>query len=327
MRRRDFTAGVGAMLLAARPAPAQQPAGRVMRVGRLSPVSARGDLPFLDALKAGLRDLGWVEGRNVVFSVRHADGDFGRLRALAGELTAEKVDVIVAGSSHGGIAARTATRSIPVVVVTTGDPIAAGLVESLARPGGNLTGVTALGQELGAKRLELLKEIVPHARRIAVLTNPDSPDTGHFAQPAQRAAAALGVTLEVLEARQPGELDAAFSAMRRAEADALMLVGDIMLITNRWRIVELAARHRLPAIYFDREFVSAGGLVFYGAGLPAMYRHAATHVDKILRGANPADLPMEQPTRFELVVSLRAARTIGLAIPPSVLVRADEVIE
>jgi putative ABC transport system substrate-binding protein len=327
MRRRDFTAGLGAMLLAPRPAPAQQPAGRVMRVGRLSPQSASGDAPFLAALKAGLRELGWVEGQNVGFEVRSAEGHHGRLPDLAGSLVAEKVDVIVAGANVGGLAAKNATRSIPIVVVTTGDPIAGGLVASLARPGGNVTGVTALGQELGAKRLEVLKEIVPNARRVAVLANPNSPDTIQFAQPARLAAAALEIELQLLEVSRPDDLDAAFAAMARATADALLVVADIMFITHRRQIADLAGKHRLPAIYFEREFVRAGGLMFYGAGLPAMYRHAAMHVDKILRGAKPGDLPMEQPTRFELVINLKAAKSLGLAIPPSVLIRADELIE
>ncbi len=212
-------------------------------------------------------------------------------------------------------------------MVTTGDPIAGGLIDSLARPGGNVTGVTAIAQELSAKRLELLKEAVPNIGRVAVLANPDSPYTALFLKDAGRAAQSMGVELQILEARTPREFDAAFTAMGGGSVQALMVLADIMFNTEHARIVELAAKSRLPAVYWERTYVSAGGLMFYGAGLSDMYGHAATHVDKILRGAKPADLPVEQPTKFELVVNLKTAKTIGIEIPQSILLRADEVIE
>jgi putative tryptophan/tyrosine transport system substrate-binding protein len=304
-----------------------QPAGKVARVGRLSPISASVDAPLLAAFRQGLRDLGWVEGQNITIESRFADGRIDRLPALASELVRLKADVIVAGSSTGGLVARRATAIVPIVVVTTGDPVASGLVGSLARPEGNLTGVTALAQELGAKELELLTRAVPGARRVAVLSNPAYPGTPQTVREVEGAARALGVQLRVLEVRDPRELEAAFATMISEHANALMVLTDPMFVTHRERIVALAAERRLPAIYAIRQYVDAGGLMFYGASLVDMYRRSAGHVDKILKGAKPADLPIEQANRFELVINLRAARALGLTIPPSLLLRADQVIE
>ena len=327
MRRRDFikviVSSVAAWPLGAR---AQQPK-QVRRIGFLSPQSVSSAAPLLAALRQGLRDLGWIEGQNIVLELRYADGGFDRLPEVAAELVHQNVDVIVAGSNPGALAAKQATSTIPIVMVTTGDPVAGGLVESLARPGANVTGVTTIAQELSAKRLELLKEAVPSVRRVAVLTNPDSPYTALFAKDAATAAQSVGVELQILQAHSPGEFDAAFAAMRSGNAQALMVVADIMFNTQHARIVELAAKSRLPAVYWERTYVAAGGLMFYGSSIPDMYRHAAVYVDRILKGAKPGDLPVEQPRKFDMVISLKTAKALGLTIPGSLRLRADRLIE
>ena len=301
--------------------------GNPARIGRLSPLSAETDAPNLAGIRKGLRELGWVEGRHFVLESRFANGHLDRLPALAAELVERRVDVIITGSTPGARAAKRATRSIPIVMVTTGDPVAGGLVASLARPGGNVTGVTALGQALNMKRLELIKEAVPGVTRVAVLTNPLSPYTPPFLKAREGAARALGLALPVLEAREPGHLEKAFAAVGPERASALMVLADVMFITHRQRIVELAARTRVPAVYGEREFVDAGGLMFYGASLADMYGDAAGYVDRILKGARPADLPVGQPTRLELVINLKTANTLGLALPSSVLARADRLVQ
>jgi putative ABC transport system substrate-binding protein len=237
------------------------------------------------------------------------------------------VDVILAGSVPGALAAKNATATIPVVMVATGDPIGSGLVVNLARPAGNLTGVTGLGQELNAKRLEVLKGAVQRLSRVAVLMNPTSAYTGPFLKEREGLARDLGVRLRVLEVDGPDGLKTAFATMARERAGALMVLTDIMFITHRRTIVELAARHRLPAVYGEREYVNDGGLMCYGANLEEMYRRAAFYVDRILKGVRPADLPIEQPTKFDLVINLKTARALGLTIPPSLLQRADQMIE
>ncbi len=315
------------LLLAAPLAAEAQPAGRVARIGRLSPLSAEADAPNLAAFRHGLRDLGWVEGRDFAIEARFADGKPDRLPQLAAELVRQPVDIILVGSTPGALAAKRATSTIPIVMVTTGDPIGGGLVASLARPGGNLTGVTALGQALAAKRLELLKEVVPGVTHVTVLANPASPNTRPFLAERERVARALGVQLHVREASDPAEIEKAIAAMTAERAGALMVLPDAMFITHRRRIVELAARSRLPAVYPEREFVGAGGLMFYGASLVDMYGRAAGYADRILKGAKPADLPVEQPTKLELVINLKTAKALGLTIPSSVLARADEVIQ
>jgi putative ABC transport system substrate-binding protein len=282
---------------------------------------------MLEGLRQGLGSLGWIEGRNLAFELRFAEGRFDRLPQLAVDLVRESADVLVTGSHPGALAAKAATTTIPIVMVTTGDPVRDGLVASLARPGGNITGVTALGQALNAKRLEILKEAMPGVKRVAVLTNPASPYSEPFLQEREAAAKTLGLEVRVLEAREPDDLDEAFEGMIKGGAGALMVLADVMFLTHRRRIVELSLFHRLPSIYGERSSVYAGGLMFYGASLPDMYRRAATYVDKILRGAKPADLPIEQPTAFELAINLKTAKALGLEIPPTLLARADEVIE
>lgn len=325
MRRRAFVLGGVGVLAATLPVGAQPP--RVIRIGRLSPLTPTTEAPFMDAFRKGLQELGWIEGQHYTIEFRFAEGQIERLPGLAASLVREHVDVILTGSNPGALAAKNATTTIPVVMVTTGDPIGGGLVASLARPGGNVTGVTALGQALNAKRLEVLRQAVPGLRRVAVLTNPGSPYTKSFLAERERVARELGLELPVIEAREPGELEPAFAAITRGRAGAVMVLTDVMFVTHRRTIVELAGRHRLPAVYGEREFVDAGGLLFYGASLVGMYRRAAFYVDRIAKGARPADLPVEQPTRLELVINLRTARALSLTLPPAFLLRADQVIE
>jgi putative ABC transport system substrate-binding protein len=304
IRKMVYLLALGAAFGIARDAEAQ--GQKTVRVGRLSPISAETDVANLAAFRGRMRELGWVEGRNFSVVARFADGRATRLPELAAELVRERVDIILAGSSPGVLAAQRATSTIPIVMVTTGDPVADGIVKSLARPGANVTGVTAIGQALNTKRLELIKEAVPGARRVGVIMNPEAFYTPRLLEDRQRAARSLA---------------------RSDRMDALLVQTTAFFITHRKRIVELAARSRVPAVYGEREFVDAGGLMFYGAGLGDMYRDAAVYVDKILKGAKPADLPIEQPSKLELVINLKAARALGITIPPSVLARADRIVE
>ncbi len=311
-------------------ADAQQP-GKVYRIGMLgiSP-EVPTTRPLLDAFRQGLRDLGYVDGKNIVIEYRWAQGRVERFPELAAELARLKVDVIVAGPTPAGLAAKHVTTTIPIVVVVMADPVRDGLVQSLARPGGNVTGLTFLAPELVPKRLQLLKEAIPGVSRVAAFWHP-----GVYGERTMRdmvnetevAARTLGVQLQFLEARSPNDFDRAFSAMTRERADALIVLPSPMLYGEHKRIVDLAAKHRLPAIYPFREAVDAGGLMAYGANILDLFRRAATFVDKILKGAKPADLPVEQPTKFELVINLKTANALGLTIPQSVLIRADEVIQ
>ena len=283
-----------------------------------------------EAFRQGLRDLGYVEGRNLVIEYRDAEGKVERLPALAAELVALKVDVIVASGTLAALAAKQATRTLPIVFSPAADPVASGLVTSLARPGGNVTGLSLLNSELVGKWLEQLKQAIPGVSRVAVLWQP-----GAFGERTEKdmlkgaevAARALGVQLQFVEARGPEDFDRAFSDMTRARAGALTVLGSTMFVSERRRLVDLAAKNRLPAVYNVREFVDAGGLMSYGPNLADLFRRAATYVDKILKGAKPGDLPVEQPTKFELVINLKTAKALGLTIPQSVLVRADEVIQ
>jgi putative ABC transport system substrate-binding protein len=283
-----------------------------------------------EAFRQGLRDLGYVVGSNVVIEYRDAAGKADRFPALAAELVALQVDVIVtAGSTPSALAAKRATRTIPVVFVATGDPVGSGLVTSLARPGGNITGPSSLTPALAGKCLELLKQTVPGVSRVAVLWQPGGMgerSEKDMLQGAEVAAQALGVRLHFAEAKGPADFDRVFSEMTGARASALTVLPSVVFSAERRHLVELAAKNRLPAVYPWREAVDAGGLMSYGPNNADLFRRAATYVDKILKGAKPADLPVEQPTKFELVVNLKAAKALGLTIPPSVLVRADEII-
>jgi putative ABC transport system substrate-binding protein len=249
-----------------------------------------------------------------------------QLRGIAAELVALKIDVMVVGSTPAAIATKKATDAIPIVIVTTGDPVASGLVGSLARPGGNITGLTALGQELGGKRLEVLKEASPKISRVAILSNPLNPDSRLSLHGVDVAARVLGLQLRIQEVSDPNELEKAFKAIANGGAEALMVLADPMFISERQRIAALSVKSRLPTMYGHTEYMDAGGLMFYGASLADMWRRAAIFVDKILKGAKPADLPVEQPTKFELIINLKAAKQINLTIPPHVLARANRVI-
>jgi putative ABC transport system substrate-binding protein len=311
-------------LVAPLAAHAQQPA-KVPRIGILT--LAPSMAPTFEAFRQGLRELGYVEGQNVALEYRFAQGRADRLPALAAELVQMKVEVIVIQSTQAALAAKQATQTIPIVMAQGGDPVAAGLVASLARPGGNVTGLSLQLSELSGKRLQLLKEVAPKSTLVAVIRNVTHPNAAGFWEETEAAARSLNLRLQSVEVRSPADLDAAFKAVARARPSALITIADNMLVDNRTRVVQFAAKSRLPAIYPDREFAEAGGLMTYGPSTASNWRRAATFVDKILKGAKPADLPVEQPTRFELVVNLKTAKALGLTIPPSILVRADQVIQ
>jgi putative ABC transport system substrate-binding protein len=317
-------------LLAAPLAAEAQQAAKIARIGLLvTNLAASPHLP--EAFRQGLRDLGYVEGRNLVIEYRDAEGKVDRLPALAAELVALKVDVIVTGGGTiAALAAKQATRTLPTVFASVGDPVTSGLVTSLARPGGNVTGLSNVAPELVGKRLELITQAVPGVSRVAVLRLPGAlgeRTAKDMLTGTEVAARALGVRLQVVEARGPADIDRAFSDMTGARAGALTVLPSNMFLREHRRLVDLAAKNRLPAVYFLREFVDAGGLMAYGPNVADLYRRAATYVDKILKGAKPADLPVEQPTKFELVINLKTAKALGLMIPQSVLARADHIVE
>jgi putative ABC transport system substrate-binding protein len=312
------------MLAAPRAADAQQ-ARKVYTVGMLEPFSATENAASLDAFRRGLRELGYVEGRNLVIEYRSADGRNERFLELAATLVRAKVDVIVTRGTPAVLAAKNATRTIPIVMAASGDPLGTDVVASLARPGGNVTGLSGFVKELEAKRVELLKEMVPRVARIAVLLNSSSPLAPGLWKEIEAAARLQGVKAELLDARRPEDLGPALDTAIGLRVDALLVAQD--MIPNRRRIPDLAAKHRLPAMYISRILIEAGGLISYGVNHPDLYRRAAIYVDKILKGAQPADLPVEQPSQFELVINLKTAKALGLTIPPSLLARADQVIE
>jgi putative ABC transport system substrate-binding protein len=282
--------------------------------------------PSLEAFRQGLREFGYVEDQNFVIEYRFAEGRDDRLADLAAELVRLKVDVIVAGGTTATRAAHHATRTIPTVMAGTGDPVGEGFIASLAHPGGNTTGLSLLSAELPGKRLELLKETVPQSMRVAVLANPANARYASVVHNLTVAARALGLHLHIVELRRPDELDAAFAAMTRAGADALIVIAEPALMDSlRGRVVDFAAKSRLPAMYSWRDYVDAGGLMSYGPSLPGIYQRAATYMDKILKGANPADLPVEQSIKFELIINLKAAKAIGLTIPSTILFQANVI--
>ena len=305
---------------------AQEP-GKAPRVGFLGPRSRTDGQPFVAAFLQGLRELGWVEGQNIVIEYRFAEGRLERLPDLAAELVRLKVDAILATSTPPAVAAKNATRTIPIVMATSADPVGSGLVASLARPGGNVTGLSfSVGLDVVGKELELLKETVPNVRRVAVLSNPGNPGNVLALGTVKTTARSLGVQLQILEARGPNEFEAAFAEMARERAGALLVMPDAVFGFHRVPLQDLVAKSRLPAMYGLREHTEAGGLMSFAVDLRDGLRRSATYVDKILKGARPADLPIEQPTKFELVINLKTAKALGLTIPPSVLVRAAEVI-
>ena len=328
--RRAFLGIVAGGLLAA-PLAAEGQEAKVPRIGHLNTNLATNP-HLLEAFRQGLRDLGYVEGRNLLIEYRDAQGKVERLPALAAELVALKVDVIVAaaGGTVVALAAKQATKDLPIVFIAVGDPVTSGLVTSLARPGGNVTGLSLLFPELVGKWLELLRQTVPGVSRVAVLWQPGAaPERSEkvLLKEADVAARALGVRLQVVEVRGPADVDRAFSDMIRAGASALTVPSTPMFASERRRLADLAAKNRLPTVFSFRDYVDAGGLMSYGPDLPDLFRRAATYVDKLLKGGKPADLPVEQPTKFELVINLKTAKALGLTIPPPLLQRADQVIE
>jgi putative ABC transport system substrate-binding protein len=323
MNRRAFIGTLAGGLLTAPLAAGAQQAGKVYRIGYL------GSQLFesFNAFRTGLRELGWVEGRNLAIEYRLTEGRNERYSAAAAELAGLKVDLIVTTNSPGTRAAKEATATIPIVMIGPGDPVGAGFVESLARPGGNITGIASLGSEFAPKFLQLLKEAIPGVSRVVVLSNPTNPGNAPAVKAAQAAGPALGIRVQVVEVTAPADFDQAFSAMLKERAEALLVGPEPLFIAQRRSLIDFAAAHRLPAVYGSRAFVDEGGLMSYGASDPGLYRRGATYVDKILRGAKPGDLPVEQPTKFDLIINLRTAKVLGLTIPPSLLQRADQVIE
>jgi putative tryptophan/tyrosine transport system substrate-binding protein len=324
MDRREFLGALAGRLLAAQAAEAQQTA-KVYHIGMLERTPATINAANLDGFRQGLRELGYVEGKNLVIEYRSADGHDERFPILATELVRLKPDLILTRGTPAALAAKNATVTIPVVILGIGDPVRQGVVASLAHPGGNITGLSAVVTELYAKRVQLLRDLIPRAARIAALFNMSNPAIPAQWKEVEMATRSLGLRSQLLDVRKPEDLAPAFDAAIKHRADALIVGLETLTLTNQHVIVDLAARHRLPAMYASTEF--AGGLVAYGGRYPDQYRLAASFADKIFKGAKPADLPVEQPTKFELVINLRTAKALGLTVPPSVLGRADEVIE
>jgi ABC-type uncharacterized transport system substrate-binding protein len=315
-------------LLTALPAADAQQRGKVPRIGVLLPGSPTPEYERrLDAFRQGLRELGYSDMQNILLEYRWAHAQYEHMADLVAELLSLKVDVLVIDSTRAGLAAKSATSTIPIVLAVVGDPVGTGLVESLARPGGNITGMTLIAPELSAKRLELLKDMVPTAARVAVLLNPDNPQAMLHWRDTEVAAPKLRVQLQAVEVRRATDFERACSTVADWRPDALLVIEDPTLLPARQtEIVDCAARHRLPTMTGYRSLVDAGGLMSYGASFPDMFRRAATFVAKILGGAKPSDLPVEQPTKFELVINLKTAHALGLTIPPTLLILADEVI-
>ena len=326
MRRREFVTLIcGSAIAWPLDARAQASISKLYRLGILQPGAS--PEPLVDAIRQRLQELGYSEGRNIAFEYRWAEGKLDRLTELAKELVDLKVDVITTLSTPAAIAARKVTTTIPIVFAGVGDPVGSGVVPSLSRPGGNITGISLLATELSGKRLELLEEIVPNASRVAMLWNDTNPGMVLRAHEAQDAADKLGVTLLSMGVHDLISFDSAFAAIESGQTNAMLTLVDPFTREHRQRIVDFAARRRLPAIYESREFVDAGGLVSYGPSLVVLERRAADYVDMIFKGKNPADLPVEQPTRFEMVIDMKTVKALGLTIPQSVILRADEMIE
>ena len=329
MNRRAFLCGLtlGTLSRSLAAEAQEYKAGKVARIGLLSQGSPTSGQHIREAFRQGLREVGYVDGQNIVIEYRYAEGKAERLPDLAAELLRLKVDVIVAGGTLAPLAAKHATGTIPIVMSAAGDPVGTGLVPSLAKPGGNVTGLSNFSADLTAKRLQLLKEILPGVSRVAVLWNGANPIAALLMRETEAAARTLGLQVQSLEVRGPDDFENALPAAIRGGAGALIVVEDPLTFQYRMRIADFAARNRLPAIDGYREYAEAGALMAYGANLADLYRRAATYVDKILKGAKPADLPVEQPTKFELVINIKTAKALGLTIPPSLLLRADQVIE
>jgi putative ABC transport system substrate-binding protein len=317
------------LLVAPPAAVAAQPPEKIPRVGYLSPGSSADParLRRFEAFRQGLRELGYVDGQTIALEPRWAEGHYERYPALAADLVRVQVDVIVAVGGAATKAAQHATRTIPIVMSVVIDPVGSGLVPNLAHPGGNVTGLSMMAPDLVGKQLEVLKEVVPTVSRVALLWNPDNPGSASQLREAEAAARAVGVQLQTLEARIPQEIDGAFTAITRERADALVVLVDAIFTNQVRQIAELAVKSRLPSIYGQREYAQAGGLLVYSSNPLDLERRTATYVDKILKGTKPGDLPVEQPTKFELVINLKTAEALGIIIPPMLLFQADEVIK
>jgi putative ABC transport system substrate-binding protein len=305
---------------------AQQPT-KIPRIGFLAATSPSAISTRIEAFRQGLGELGYVEGKNIVIEYRYAEGNLDRLPALAAELVRLNVDVIVTGGAANTRAAKEATKIIPIVMALDNDPVAGGFVASLARPGGNITGLSTFAPEISGKQLELLKEIVPKLSRLAVLGNSTTPVNAQALREIELPAGPFRVKLQYLDIRDPKDIETAFRAASKGRAEALLVLASPLFVLQRTQLTDLALKNRLPAIYDRREFVDDGGLMSYGTNFADMSRRAATYVDKILKGAKPADIPVEQPKKFEFIINLKAAKQIGLTIPPNVLARADKVIK
>ena len=328
MDRWTFVCTLTGSLLAAPLAAAAQQAGRVYRIGVLMNKASDGaESRHWQTFRLGLRERGWIEGENILIEFREAEGNSARLPELAADLVRRKVDLIVTRGSLFTGAVKAATSSIPIVFIAHADPVGTGHVASLARPGGNITGMAILQTELGAKGLELLRSVVPAVTRIAVLWHPGTPSAAPGLNALEEPARRLQLELQPVGARSEAELEGAFAAMARARAQGVLVLATPIFFGERQRLGELAIAHRLPTMFQVREYAEAGGLMSYGADFADLYRRGASHVDKILRGAKPADLPVEQATKFDLVINLKTAKALGLTIPPSLLQRADQVIE
>jgi putative tryptophan/tyrosine transport system substrate-binding protein len=324
MNRRPFVTGLGAVLAAPRTASAQ--IARTPTIGILT-LSVGPSEPTIEAFRQGLREHGYAEGQNIALEYRFAQGSPEKLRGMAGELVRLNVNMIVTESVLAAGEAKRATNTIPIITAVHGDPVGAGLVATLTRPGGNVTGLSLLAPELSGKRLQLLKDVVPRATNIAAIWNPDNVAASRYLTETRAAARSLGLQIQSVEVRNPSDLDAAFEATVTARPGAFLTFPDGMLLANKVRFVEFGLRSRLPALFPDSEFATAGGLMAYGPSLASNFRRAASYVDRILKGAKPAELPVEQPSKFDFVINLKTARALGLTIPPSLLLRADQVIE
>jgi putative ABC transport system substrate-binding protein len=307
-------------------AQAQQPT-KIPRIGYLNASSASSASSRIEAFRRGLRELGYVEGKNIVIEYRFAEGNLDRLRQLTAELVQINVDIIVSGGPTVTRPAKEATSTIPIVMGFDDDPVGSGFVASLARPGGNITGLSTLAPEISGKQLEILKEIVSRLSRVAVLGSSTRSGTSLSLKEMELAAGAFKVQIQYLDIQDPKDIETAFGAASKGRADAILVLGSPVLNLRRTQIADLAVKNRMPGVYAQPEYMDAGGLMYYGASFTDIFRRAATYVDKILKGAKPADLPVEQPTKFEFIINLKAAKQIGLTIPPNVLVRADRVIK
>jgi ABC-type uncharacterized transport system substrate-binding protein len=327
MKRREFITllgGAAAWPLAAR---AQQPVGKVARVGFMGNSTAVLEANLVGPFRDGLRELGYQEGRNILIEYRWAEGNYERFPALVAELLALPVDVIVTAGTPATLAVKKATSTVPLVMIAVGDPVGIGIVSSLARPGANITGLSSIAPDLEGKRLELLREVIPKLSRVALFLNPLNEFHTVSVRQAFAAAQALGIKLQALEVRTSEEVAGAFAAIVREKPDALLILADRVFLHNRKRMMDFATEHSLPSVNAYRELVEAGGLMSYGPSYEDMHRRAADYVDKILKGVKPGDLPVEQPTKFTLILNLKSARTLGIDVPPMLLARADEVIE